>query len=92
MARKQRRNKGKKKKLLNLVGPQIRQLRYQMGLTQEKLAVRCQLKGFDISRGTLSQIEAQLRCVTDSELLSFSQVLRVSTDSLFPSGRAKTKR
>ncbi len=52
-------------------------------MTQEELATQCQLHGLDISRGTLSQIEAQLRCVTDDELLALARVLKVSTDSLF---------
>ena len=52
----------------NVVGPQIRKLRNKLDLTQEELAARCQLHGLDISRGTLSQIEARLRRVTDSEL------------------------
>jgi len=68
----------------NIVGPQIRELRYKMGLTQEKLAARCQLKGLDISRGTLSQIEARLRCVRDTELLLLAAVLGVGVDELYP--------
>lgn len=76
----------------NLVGPKVRARRNQLGLTQEELAVRCQLGGFDISRGTLSQIEAQLRCVTDDELLALSRVLRVSVDSLFPVESKKRKK
>jgi len=76
----------------NLVGPQIRKRRYELGLTQEQLATRCQLHGLDISRGTLSQIEAQLRCVTDDELLALARVLNVSTDSLFPVEPKKRKK
>lgn len=72
------------KKLLNIVGPQIRQRRYRLGMTQEEFAADCQLHGLDISRGTLSQIEAQVRRVTDSELLFFSKRLSVTTDALFP--------
>ena len=68
----------------NIVGPQIRKRRNELGKTQEELATQCQLSGLDISRGTLSQIEAQLRCVTDDELLALARVLKVSTDSLFP--------
>jgi transcriptional regulator with XRE-family HTH domain len=67
----------------NIVGPQIRKRRNELELTQEELAMQCQLNGFDISRGTLSQIEAQLRCVTDDELLELARVLKVSIDSLF---------
>ena len=68
----------------NIVGPQIRKRRSVLDLTQEELATRCQLAGLDISRGTLSQIEAQLRCVTDNELLALAKILKVTTDSLFP--------
>ena len=72
------------KKPANIVGPQVRKRRYSLGLTQEQFAAQCQLRGFDISRGTLSQIEAQVRCVTDDELLALAKVLKTSTDSLFP--------
>lgn len=75
----------------NLVGPQIRKRRVALDLTQMELATRCQLAGFDISRGTLSQIEAQLRCVTDDELLALSRVLKVTTDSLFPAAKPSRK-
>ena len=77
-----------------MVGPQVQKVRYQAGLTQEQLAARCQLAGLDISRATLAQIEAQLRCVVDEELLLLSRVLGVSTDSLFPpdAKRARKRR
>jgi transcriptional regulator with XRE-family HTH domain len=76
----------------NIVGPQIRMRRNQLGLTQEEFAARCQLHGLDISRGTLSQIEAQLRCVKDVELLALARVLKVSTDSLFRAESRRSKR
>ncbi len=72
----------------NIVGPQVRKLRYKMGLTQEELAARCQLNGYDISRGTLSQIEARLRCVRDTELLLLAGVLGVTVDKLYPKSRS----
>jgi len=68
----------------NVIGPQVRKLRNELELTQDELAARCQLHGLDISRGTLSQIEARLRCVTDLELFQLSAVLKVPTDDLFP--------
>ena len=74
----------KKKQPANVVGPLVQAVRYQLGLTQEELAARCQVDGLDISRGTLSQIEARLRRVTDAELFLLSLVLGVSTDRLFP--------
>lgn len=75
----------------NVVGPQVRKLRNKLDLTQEELAARCQLHGLDISRGTLSQIEARLRRVADSELFRLSVVLKVSTDDLFPSEMRKER-
>ena len=75
----------------NVVGPQVRKLRNKLDLTQEALAARCQLHGLDISRGTLSQIEARLRRVADSELFRLSAVLNVSTDDLFPSDMRKER-
>ena len=80
------------KKPANIVGPQVRKRRNELGLTQEELATQCQLNGFDISRGTLSQIEAQIRCVTDDELLALARVLKVSTDSLFGLALRRVKR
>lgn len=76
----------------NLVGPQIRKARYQLGLSQEQLATRCQLFGLDISRSTLAQIEIRVRFVSDEELLVLSRVLNVSTDSLYPSDSRKRPR
>lgn len=67
----------------NVVGPQIRKLRFQKGLTQNELAARCCVAGFDISRGTLAKIEAQVRCVNDSELYVLAKVLGVSIDKLY---------
>ncbi|MEI6218543.1 MAG: helix-turn-helix transcriptional regulator [bacterium] len=66
-------------------------MRNKLDLTQEALAARCQLHGLDISRGTLSQIEARLRRVADSELFRLSVVLNVSTDDLFPSDMRKER-
>ena len=68
----------------NIVGPSIRRLRCQRGLTQDMLAARCSVRGLELSRGTLSKIEAQLRCVVDSELLALAGVLGVRLEELFP--------
>ena len=72
----------------NIVGPQVRKLRYQQGLKQADLAARCGVLGWDLSRGTLSKIEAQLRCVTDSELEILAKALKVEIVALYPSKRA----
>ena len=75
----------------NIVGPQIRRFRSQKGWTQEVLAARCTVRGLDLSRGTLSKIEAQLRCVTDQELVVIADALGVSLQGLFPIRAAATK-
>jgi len=87
-----RRKKKRRKLPANIVGPQVQKRRYELGLTQERLAAKCQLHGLDISRGTLSQIEARIRRVTDSELFLLSKVLRVTADSLFPAKPRRRKR
>lgn len=69
----------------NIVGPEIRRLRYQQGLTQDDLAARCSRLGWDLSRSTLAKIEAQVRCVSDAELLILSRALKVAVDTLYVS-------
>lgn len=75
----------------NIVGPKIRQLRYEQKLTQSQLAARVGRLGWDISRGTLSQIEAQIRCVTDYELICLTKALGVTAESLLPPQSQITK-
>jgi transcriptional regulator with XRE-family HTH domain len=68
----------------NVVGPEIRRRRYALHLTQEMLAARCTVLGCELTRGTLSKIEAQIRGITDLELPAISKVLKVSMEELFP--------
>lgn len=75
----------------NIVGPQIRKLRYQQELTQEMFAARCGLLGWDLSRGTLSKIEAQLRCVTDGELVILARALKVEASAILPPKKARSR-
>jgi len=76
----------------NTVGPQIRKLRYCQGISQEMLAARCARYGWDISRGTLSKIEAQIRCVVDSELVILANALGVNLEQLFPQPTPRHRR
>ncbi len=66
----------------NIVGPQVARLRYQLGLSQVELAVRCQLAGWDASRRIIAGIEGQVRCVTDREFVLLARVLSVSLETL----------
>jgi transcriptional regulator with XRE-family HTH domain len=78
-------------KLKNIVGPQIRKLRYQQALTQEMFAARCSILGWDLSRGTLSKIEAQLRCVNDSELVILAEALKVGVNAILPPKKVRSR-
>ncbi len=73
-----------KKSSRNVVGPQIRRLRVSANLTQDALAAQCGVAGWDVSRGTLAKIEAQVRCVNDAELFVLARVLKCDLTALYP--------
>ena len=75
------------KTVRNLVGPQVRRARSRLDLTQESLAAKLQLAGWDVSRASLAKIEAQLRWVADAELYLLADVLGVAMADLFPAAR-----
>lgn len=67
----------------NIVGKQIRVIRKEKKLTQEQLTARCNLEGFDISRGTLAKIESGVRQVIDIEIVFISKALNIKVSKLF---------
>lgn len=71
-------------KCLNLVGPQIRKLRYIRGWSQNHLATKLQLEGWDIDRVGVAKIESRLVHIDEFELLYFIRVFNVSFAELFP--------
>lgn len=76
--------RNKRSSVLNFIGPQLRKLRMERGLTQEQLAARAATRGWDMSRITLAKIEAQLRYVSDVEVVFFAHLLKVSYQALLP--------
>jgi transcriptional regulator with XRE-family HTH domain len=70
-------------RIKNMVGPQIRKLRYTRGWSQAKFAVRLQLDGLDISREVLAQMESQFHCIKDNHIFHFACVLEVAESDLF---------
>lgn len=68
----------------NIVGKQIRAIRKEKKLTQEQLTAKCNLEGFDISRGTLAKIESGVRQVIDIEIVFISKALCIDVSNLFP--------
>lgn len=69
---------------LNLVGPLARTFRTQRGWTQETLAAKLQVEGWDVSRESIAKLESQFRRVPDCELLFLAKVFGVTVIDLFP--------
>jgi transcriptional regulator with XRE-family HTH domain len=67
---------------LNLVGPNVRRLRNERGLSQARLAEKCQLIGWDITREGIAKIEGRVRHVDDFELVFLCQVFCVKAEIL----------
>jgi len=68
----------------NVVGPQIRRLRYARGWSQSQLAARLQRAGWDISRSSLAKIESQLVWVGDYELFYLIRIFQITVGELLP--------
>jgi transcriptional regulator with XRE-family HTH domain len=64
----------------NIIGPQLRKLRNEKGMSQQTLAELLQRKGWDVSRGMIARIEGQVRWISDFVLLFLSDVLGASPD------------
>lgn len=48
------------------------------------MAARCGVRGFDVSRSTISQIETGYRGVSDLEMVILGRALGVALDELVP--------
>ena len=67
----------------NMVGPRIKQLRLEKGMTQKTLAERLEILAVYVRRGSISRIEEQKRTITDIELIGIAEVLQVDISELF---------
>ena len=69
----------------NIVGKRVKLARLQCSprMTQQALAVRLQLDGWDISRSGVAKIELGLRRVTDKEVVRLAKALSVPVAWLF---------
>ena len=72
-------------KPLNLVGPNVRRLRNAREWSQAKMAQKCQLIGWDITREGIAKIEGRTRHVDDFELVSLCRALQVKPEVLLKS-------
>ena len=62
----------------NIAGRHVRTLRMERGMSQEQLAAKLQLLGYNIGQKAVSRMETGDRVVADYELLLLAQVLEVS--------------
>ena len=65
------------------IGANIRKWRGARGMTQEELSAQLQIRGCDISRGTLAKIEAGIRHISADELHAIKAILEITYDELF---------
>ena len=68
---------------MNKIGPTVRIIRQTFDLTQEQLVAKCNLIGWNVSRGTLAKIESRVRRVTDYEVSFLAEALKVKEQELF---------
>ncbi|MGA3008583.1 MAG: helix-turn-helix transcriptional regulator [Opitutaceae bacterium] len=74
----------KRRKIRNLIGPQIRRLRTAKGWSQEHLMVALQEIGWNICRQRIARLEACEAWVSDFEMLLLAQALGIEIPELFP--------
>ena len=69
----------------NVIGPQVRRLRWKRAWTQEKLAIELHKIGWEkISRSGVSKIEGGFVAVRDFRLLYLAKALKVGVEDLVP--------
>lgn len=66
----------------NICGPQVREKRLHLGLSQEQLAAQIQIAGLDITQRAVSRIETGNRVVPDYELIYLSKALDIPVSYL----------
>lgn len=70
------------KEARNLIGWKLRQLRRERGLSQERLAAKIQIQGYDIGALAILRIECGTRFVKDVELLAICRYFQISAEEL----------
>lgn len=73
----------------NIVGPQVRKLRYKRGLKQKELAAKLERLGWPIDRAGVSKIESGLMKVSDFQQVYLAHALKAGLLDLFPTIEAK---
>ena len=66
----------------NIIGPMVRELREQRGLTQPELMTKLNLHGWDVSRDIIARIEGQVRWVADFEVVKLAAAFEMDGPEL----------
>ena len=64
------------------IGQNIRAIREEKGMTQDRLAAKLQIRGCDITRSAVAKIEVGQRHLYPDELILIKEILNVSYEEL----------
>lgn len=76
----------------NLIGDNLRRVRFEKDITQTDLAARCSVRGWDISQVAIAKIESGYRSVTDVEAVLLCSALKLELSDLLASPKSAPKR
>ena len=65
------------------IGDNIRKIRESVGMTQDVLSTKLQLKGCDITRSAIAKIEVGQRHLYPDEIVLIKEILCTDFDSIF---------
>ena len=65
------------------IGNNIRKIRESVGMTQDTLSAKLQLKGCDITRSAIAKIEVGQRHLYPDEIMLIKEILCTDFDSIF---------
>ena len=70
------------KKIEKEIGNNIRTIREKIGMTQDTLSAKLQLRGCDITRSALAKIEVGQRHLYPDEIILIKEILDTDFDSI----------
>lgn len=71
------------KKIEKKIGENIRKIRESVGMTQDILSAKMQLKGCDITRSAVAKIEVGQRHLYPDEIILIKEILNTDFNSIF---------
>ena len=72
----------------NVVGKQVKKIREKSGISQEQLAIRLEMAGWQVDRFLISKIERGERQVLDTEVQLIAKALKLPVSNLFEDDQA----